>query len=143
MVVKTAVLGQVDCAACPVIRFPAGLIGLPEYQEFVLLDLPEHPRFKLLQSVKNAQFGLVVTSPFWFKPDYSFTLPDVYAVQLGDGEWEVLVTVTLAAKLQDITVNLLGPLVVSRTAGVGFQVLADKPDYSPRYHLLANWAKGE
>ena len=129
MVVNAACANSKDPKEQEMITFPQGLIGLEEYRKFVLNQVPEESLFQILQSVDDKSFGLIVTSPFWFAPNYSFELPDIYATQLGDQQGiEVLVTVTLSSDPKNSTVNLLGPLVISRYSGKGFQVLATDRD---------------
>lgn len=136
MVVNTAVASSQDWADRKIITFPQGLIGLEEYQKFVLNQVSDQSLFQILQSVDDENFGLVVTSPFWFVPDYSFELPDTYVAQLGDqAGLEVLVTVTLASDPKDITANLLGPLVINLNSGKGFQVLASDKDYTTKHKI--------
>lgn len=120
------------------IYFPRGLIGLAKYRNFVLERLPGQELFFLLQSVDDDKFGLVVTSPFWFMPAYEFVLPDIYLHELGDRQdVEIFVTITLAPEPQDITANLLGPLVLNRVAGIGFQVLVADRGYTTRHKLMS------
>lgn len=122
-----------------VITFPDGLIGLEQYKEFTLEEVPGQERFHALRSTADPDFTLVVTRPFWFKPDYAFDLPDACAARLGDGPVDVYVTVTLASRPADITVNLLGPLVINHATARGMQVIADGP-YTTRHKLLAGGA---
>jgi flagellar assembly factor FliW len=136
MVVDAACASSQDCAEREIITFPQGLIGVEEYRKFMLKQVPEENLFQILQSVEEEGFGLIVTSPFWVAPDYCFELPDSYSAQLGDAQGiEVLVTVTLASDPKDSTVNLLGPLVINRSSGKGFQVLASDRDYSTRHKI--------
>ncbi len=123
------------------ITFPEGLIGLKDHRRFIIKRIPEQEFFLLLQSVDDEYFGLVVTPPFWFKPDYEFELSDVYEERLGDKEaLEVFVVVTLAAKPQDITANLLGPIVLNRTSGVGFQMIVPDRGYVTQFKLMSSAA---
>lgn len=120
------------------IHFPHGLIGIKEYQKFVLKELPGHEHFFLLQSVDDKDFGLVITNPFWFIPEYQFDLDDAYSEQLGDKtNLEVFVTITLGSTADDITANLMGPVVLNRNVGIGFQVLVSNKNYTTRYKLMS------
>ena len=121
---------------CLKLLFPDGLIGLEEYRNFELRDLAEQEQFKILQCLDDDSFGLVVTSPFWFSPDYSFKVPSGYTAQLaGTDNLDIFVVVTLAAKPQDVTANLLGPIVINTQAGKGYQILASDEQYSTRHKL--------
>jgi flagellar assembly factor FliW len=121
-----------------IIHFPNGLIGLENYRKFMLKELPDHNLFFLLQSLEDEHFGLVVTNPFWFISDYEFDLPEAYGEQMGDKtNLEVLVTVNVASNPENITTNLLGPIVFDPNVGIGFQVLASDKNYTARYKLMS------
>ncbi|MDR3562384.1 MAG: flagellar assembly protein FliW [Negativicutes bacterium] len=136
MVVDAVCTSSQERTEGEMITFPQGLIGLEEYQKFVLKQVSEESLFQILQSKDEKGFELLVTSPFWVAPDYSFELPDIYSAQLGDAQGiEVLVTVTLASDPKDCTVNLLGPLVINRKSGKGFQVLASDKVYTTKHKI--------
>jgi flagellar assembly factor FliW len=119
-------------------HFPHGLIGLEDYKKFFLKELTGHEHFFLLQSVDDEDFGLVITNPFWFIPEYEFDLDDVYLEQLADKtNLEVFVTITLGATADKITANLMGPIVLDRKLGIGFQVLVSDKNYTTRYKLMS------
>lgn len=117
--------------------FPQGLVGLEGYHNFTINQLPDQELFMFLKSSDDKNFGLVITNPFWFVSDYEFELPDRYIRELGDGqEFQVFVTVTLAPKPEDITVNLVGPLVINRATGRGVQVVLENKKYTTKYKLM-------
>jgi flagellar assembly factor FliW len=126
-----------------VINFPEGLVGLKEYRQFTIKSIPNQEAFLLLQSTEDENFGLVITPPFWFKRDYEFELSDHYVKQLGDEEAvEVFAVVTLADTPQDTTANLLGPLVMNRKTGIGFQVLVPDRGYVTKHKILSEASIG-
>jgi flagellar assembly factor FliW len=129
--------------ALKTVKFPAGLVGLEEYRHFVLKELPEYPCFWMLKSMEEELFGLVLTNPFLFVPDYEFELPAAFLSQMGEKrQMEIFVTVTLAQKPQDITANLMGPIVIDRQQGIGFQVVLPDRNYSARYPLMSGLKAG-
>jgi flagellar assembly factor FliW len=128
-----------------VISFPEGLVGLKEYQRFIIKSIPDQEAFLLLQSTEEENFGLIITPPFWFEPDYEFELSDDYVEKLGDDNkefLEVFVVVTLADAPQNVTVNLLGPIVLNRKTGIGFQVLVPDRGYTAKHKLLSEASVG-
>lgn len=126
-----------------VITFPEGLVGLKEYQQFIIKSIPEQEAFLLLQSTEEENFGLVITPPFWFKPDYELELADDYVGKLGDKEaLEVFAVVTLADTPQKVTANLLGPIVLNRKTGIGFQVIVPDRGYTVKHKILSQASVG-
>lgn len=120
------------------IHFPKGLIGLENYREFILTELPDQTLFWLLQSLEDEHFGLVVTNPFWFMSDYDFELTESEVEQIGEkGKLDIFVTVNIAAIPEDITANLMGPIILDKNAGIGLQVLVSDKKYTTQYKLMS------
>ena len=119
------------------IHFPKGLIGLENYQYFTLAVLPDQTQFWLLQSVEDEHFGLVLTNPFWFMPDYDFELTESEAEQIGEkANVDVFVTVNVASTPENITANLMGPIILNPNTGIGFQMLVSNEKYTTQYKLM-------
>lgn len=120
------------------IHFPKGLIGLENYRDFTLSELPDQTQFWLLQSLEDEHFGLVITNPFWFMPDYDFELTESEIKQLGTKEKsDVFVTVNVAATPENITANLMGPIIVNQSTGTGFQAVNADKKYTTQYKLMS------
>lgn len=138
--------------------FPEGLLGFASYRRFVLSryqppDGSESP-FLLLQaketgaeagdararSTTSLSFPLI--SPYWLVPDYHVSPPPEVLARLGVGaaaDCVILVIVTLRERLEEITVNLQGPLLFNPLARLGCQLVVE--EYPVRYPLLGSGKK--
>jgi len=120
--------------------FPVGLIGFPYYQHYKLElfepgDGSESP-FLLLSSVgQEVVFPLI--HPLSLALDYRFPAsPELLAILKAQSAKDLvpLLIVTVREKLQEITVNLQGPVILHPKTCLGAQlVLEDRP---LRYPLL-------
>ncbi|OAM92843.1 flagellar assembly factor FliW [Pelosinus fermentans] len=120
------------------IHFPKGLIGLENYHDFTFATLPEQTQFWLLQSIEDKHFGLVVTNPFWFMPDYDFELTESETKQIGAKEsLDVFVTINVASTPENITANLMGPIIMNQNTGIGLQTLLADKKYTTQYKILS------
>lgn len=120
------------------VSFSNGLIGLEGYKNFILKELPGHDLFFLLQSLEDENFGLVVTNPFWFIADYEFELDEAQAEQMGEKtKLAVFVTVKVASTPENITANLMGPIIIDQNAGIGCQMLVSDKKYTTQYKLMS------
>lgn len=120
------------------IHFPKGLIGLENYHDFMLSELPDQTQFWLLQSLEDEHFGLVITNPFWFMPDYDFELMESEIGQIGAKErLDVFVTINVASTPENITANLMGPIVLNQNTGIGLQTLIADRKYTTQYKLMS------
>jgi flagellar assembly factor FliW len=138
--VKSTRFGDLDVPVEALIEFPAGLIGVGG-SRFALLSREESGAFKWLQETERDDLALPVTDPFAFFPDYEVRISDAEAERIGisdPAEADVLVIVRAAEALEDFSVNLLAPILISQQ--VGHQVINEAP--APiRVPLLAGLAE--
>ncbi|MDK2920711.1 MAG: flagellar assembly factor FliW [Desulfonauticus sp.] len=123
-------VGKVVLEKDKIITFPRGLIGFENYQEFVLLQIKDDSPFFLLQNIKNSRLGLIVTDPFLFDTNFSFSLNSIEEKILKIKKREdivVLVTVNIPpGEPEETTLNFSGPIVINKKARLGLQIaLAD------------------
>jgi flagellar assembly factor FliW len=121
--VNSSRFGQLAVPEEALIEFPAGLIGVGG-SRFALLTREENGAFKWLQETEREDLALPVTDPFAFFSDYEVRLSDAEAERIGiedPAEADVLVIVRAAESLEDFSVNLLAPILISRQ--VGHQVI--------------------
>lgn len=123
-----------------IITFLPGLLGFGQYTRYVLLERPQDAPFLWLQCVDAPDVAFVVLDPVLFFPDYR---PQSSPEVLGEveahheNEVEVLVILTIPpGRPQDITANLMGPLVINLAIRRGRQVVLDDPRYSHKHPLL-------
>lgn len=135
--VKSSRFGPLEVPEEAVIEFPDGLIGVGG-RRFALLVRDEESAFRWLQETERAELALPVVSPFEFFPDYAVEISDGEAARIGiedPEEAEVLAIVRAAAELEDFTINLMAPILVSR--GIAHQVINEAPGAELRAPLLA------
>lgn len=133
--------GTVEVEADAVLSFPRGLIGLGGSRYALLTTDPESP-FSWLHSVEDPDLALPVTRPWQFFPGYEVVVSDEEAATLGiggDAPADVWVTVRAAASIEDFTVNLRAPIVVtpSGEGPAAFQVINEAPGLDVRTPLFA------
>jgi len=119
-------LGAVEIDPQKIIFFSRGLIGFDYYRFFVLLQIKENSPFLLLQSTEDPDFGLIVTDPFAFYPQFEFEVSKeelkVLQVKTID-QLSVLVTVTIpAGQPENTTLNLSGPILINNKQRLGMQI---------------------
>jgi flagellar assembly factor FliW len=115
--------GTIEIPSHAVVEFPTGLIGLGG-SRYVLIARDENSPFVWLHSVDDASLALAVTNPFQFFPEYEVELSDSEAERIGitdPADADVYLTVRAAESLEDFTVNLRAPILISK--GRGFQVI--------------------
>lgn len=124
MWIATTRFGPIQFEPEDVIRFPEGILGLPECQDWLLLADGRNQSLAWLQSVDRPEAALCVVSPRRFVPNYQVRLPrrELEPLELEDLEAaEVLVVVSRTSGY--ITLNLKAPLVLNLQRGLGRQVV--------------------
>ena len=129
------------------IEFPAGLIGMEEWHQYVLVSHPAGGTLRILQSLDDQRISLLMMPAAEIVPDYRLLLSEADAQQLkyepGAGSIAVTtpaVSIYCILSVQEepfvVTGNLLGPLVINWESNVGMQVIVSNSNYSPRYPLI-------
>jgi flagellar assembly factor FliW len=142
MLVQSTRFGPFEVDQSRALNFTQGLLGFPDSTTYVAIEVEETP-YLWLQSVEEEDVAFLATSPFAFFPGYDLVLSDEDQRELGvdDPEQvEVLALLTVhrsGEEAQDITANLLGPIVVNVESRQARQLVLDNPDYSTRVPLVA------
>ncbi len=134
LAVCTTRFGDLVVAPAAVVTFADGLVGFPDAKRFVAVphDAAGSP-FVWLQSVERAELAFLLLPPALVSPGYA---PPVSGTMNPD-EAALWAIVTLPpGRPQDMTVNLLGPLVI--TGSVGRQIVLDNADgrYDARHSVV-------
>jgi flagellar assembly factor FliW len=129
--------GTVEVPAEAIVEFPTGLIGLGG-RRYALLARSEESTFVWLHSLEDPELALPLTNPWRFFNSYEVELADDEAARIGvtdADETAVYVTVRAAETLEDFSVNLRAPILISN--GNGHQVINQAPDAPVRAPLFA------
>lgn len=119
--------------------FPAGLLGLPDCQNFTLshFDAGDGKVSPFLHlQCKDQELSFLAIHPDLIARDYGLPLSSELLECLGaESEQQILplLIVTVREHTKQITVNLQGPLVIAIDSGIGAQLVIE--DYPVRYPL--------
>jgi flagellar assembly factor FliW len=122
------------------VNFPAGLLGFPMCRRYRLepfnLGNGDPSPFLILNCL-DQELSFPLIHPSSIALDYRFPVNGGLLTALGAESEEQLITlliVTVRDRLEDITLNLQGPLVVNRTSSLGLQLVLE--EYPVRYPLF-------
>ena len=122
------------------LNFPAGLLGFPDCQRFELSHFEAgagNPSPFFVLSSRDRELTCVVLHPDWITRDYCVPLSAELLGRLGvDSGRQVLplLIVTVRERVEEITVNLQGPLAIGIDTAVGVQLVVE--EYPLRYPLI-------
>jgi len=139
-IIKNVNFGKIEVNESQKLFFPFGLFGFEDYKEYYLVDVNISP-FLLLQEKYDENIGFIVCDPFLFFSDYEFDL-DENTMKVIDAKSQddilILTIITLSDKMEEITTNLLGPLVINRKNHVGIQYIINSDKYTTKHKLFLN-----
>ena len=141
MQVQSSRFGSFEIEDSRTLNFSQSLLGFPDSTTYVVVEVEDTP-YIWLQSVEEPDVAFLATSPFLFFPSYDLELgdEDQATLEVDDAsqvEVLTLLTVHRAGELpENITANLLGPIVINTESRQALQLVLDNPDYSTRVPLV-------
>lgn len=135
MLIHSTRFGEIEIGEEDIIKFPEGLPGFPDEVAFVLLPYQEDSPFSFLQSVTDCNLAFLIVDPFAFFKDYVFEIDDQTAEDLKLSEENlpmIINIVSVPEKVENITANLLAPIVINRRSHIGRQIVLEKTQYSTK-----------
>ncbi len=127
--------GAFTYAQSEVIEFPWGIPGFSKLHRFIALHLDEQPRFVWLQSLDDLSVALPAADPWSIFPDYEPKVPAyaTTALEINSPEdFAVLCILVVTQDAQEMTMNLLAPVLVNLKTRKARQVTIENGDYSVR-----------
>ena len=135
IVVDSTRFGDLEVPADSVIDLPAGLIGFPSANKFILVE--HKPPFSWFHSCDDPNLAFVVIDGAEFGQHYNWKPPlnDRDCDFKEADEFAILLIVTVRSDPSLTTVNLKAPLFVNIRNRKGVQVIFDDARYSTRHPL--------
>lgn len=153
MLVKTKYFGENDLAEEKILTFENGIMGFEDYKKYAILFDSEKGENKgaisWLQSLDEEMLAIPIIDPLVIKEDYNPIVEEELLKPLGqltEENMAMLVTMTIPADLEEMTVNLRAPLIINLDTKKGCQVIVENKDYEIKYKiydLLKQQMKGD
>lgn len=138
--IKTTRFGDIELEADRIIQFIKPIFGFEHIQEYALFEHGDDSPFFWLQAVTEPSLAFVTTNPMYFDIPYEFTLPEEVRELLkldSTDELTVLNIVSLPAdNPQNMTANLLAPILINSKKGQAFQYVLNDTNYTTKTRLL-------
>lgn len=139
--IQTSRFGKITVDTDRVITMTSPFLGFPESRRFVLRPHGKDSPFMWLQSLDNPQLAFVLLHTAGFLPHYQPKIPAFVLKELGNplhGECETFIILTIPrGNPQQMTANLLGPVMVNIPKKLAKQVLLDPMQYDPCWPVFA------
>ena len=141
MKVNTRIFGEVDIEEAKLITFEGGIIGFPDMKKFALIYDSEkgvNAGIRYLQSMDEPTFAMPVMDPLSVCEDYNPEVEDELLKNLGNLDGDnllVMTTVTVPKDIKEMSVNLMGPIIINTDNRKACQVIVDGDKYPVRYPI--------
>jgi len=133
---KTSRFGEIEIDQTRSLRFPEGILGFPGQKEYVILEHKPGSPFCWLQSTEIPDLAFVMVDPLIVKGDFleGLSPSDRRLFETDDGAQKaVFALVTIPpGKVDRMTVNLLGPVLIDLETRTARQVILANAGYSHR-----------
>jgi len=139
MIVQSTRFGELDVPDGQILDFPQGVLGFPEEKRFALMEYKPESPFYILQSVSDPDLTFLMINPFVFFNDYEFNMDDALMAEIGvteDNPPTVFNIATVKDKIENMTVNLAGPVLVNLRDRKAAQWVIEKTQFPTRYSLF-------
>lgn len=141
MKVNTRIFGEVDIEEAKLITFEGGIIGFPDMKKFALIYDSEkgiNAGIRYLQSMDEPTFAMPVMDPLSVCEDYNPEVEDELLKNLGNLDGDnllVMTTVTVPRDIKEMSVNLMGPIIINTDTRKACQVIVDGDKYPVKYPI--------
>jgi flagellar assembly factor FliW len=131
--------GRLTVREDQIIFLNPGLLGFSRFQRYLLIQHTQESPFLWLQSVDHPDLAFVVIDPCYLVPDYqpplTGVLKELEAETLEDLKIVTILTIPPGAP-QEMTVNLMGPVVINLKNRKGKQIIIEDPRYHHKHRVL-------
>lgn len=127
--------GTLEYAETDVIEFPWGLPGFSNHRRWLLLTLETQPGYIWLQSLDDSKVAIPTAEPSMIFEHYEPKLPAYCFVALdieNADDFALLGVVVVTENAEEMTMNLMAPIVVNMKARKARQVMLENSNYSVR-----------
>jgi flagellar assembly factor FliW len=126
MDLNTSRFGPLRVESEDLLQFPAGLLGMEDCRQWVLLGDAQHPAVAWLQSVERPKVALALVSPRRFVPEYRMRVARAELAPLESDDLSgVQLLVVVGRSDRGITLNLKAPLLIHPGRRLGCQVVTN------------------
>ncbi len=129
--------GEIEYDPANLLHFPAGIIGLPNLRDFVVMPNKKNGPLFWIQSVDEPEMAFVLTDPTNFFLDYNVQPDSLHKESLGITDEDECYTLTVVTVPPDkkITLNLAAPILFAPNSNRAIQVIVENSAYKTKTPL--------
>lgn len=124
--------------------FPEGIIGFEAHKEYRIVSEKSKEPFFWLQSQTDSEINFIIIDPLEFKADYKplVSAQDLEALKINNIEECLCYVIICVPQGSDqISANLLAPIMINKQDNICRQVVLQEQDYSIQHLVLDEMLK--
>lgn len=147
MKLMTSNFGEIEVDQNQVITFEDGLPGFENLKQFTIIYDEENGLFSFMQSLEEDNICFTLINSLDIIKNYSFEVDDQLIAGLGpmgDKGLALYSIVVIPDNFENITANLLAPIIINMDTMKGMQVILNEENYQvkhPIYDYLLTYLK--
>jgi len=121
-----------------IFTFPQGILGFEEIKEYLFLINHKVEPFLFMQALHDSNLSFVCIETFLIKPDYTIEIPkeSINVLELKSPSDVLLLSiVTIRKNVEDITANLMSPIVINMMNSKAQQVITENSHYPVQFKI--------
>jgi flagellar assembly factor FliW len=129
--------GIIEYEASNLLHFPAGMIGLPNLRNFIVIPAKKDGPLFWIQNVDDPDFAFILTDPGNFFLDYKIQLDESEknSLQIENAKDCYTLSIVTVPSDQNITINLAAPILYSPETNRAIQVVLEDNKYQTKTPL--------
>jgi flagellar assembly factor FliW len=129
--------GIIEYNATNLLHFPAGMIGLPNLRNFVVIPPKKDGPLFWIQNVDDPDFAFILTDPANFFLDYKIKLDESEknSLQIDNEKDCYTLSIVTVPPDQNVTINLAAPILYSPETNRAIQVILEDNEYQTKTPL--------
>jgi flagellar assembly factor FliW len=144
IIIKSRFLGELQVDKNKIINFEEGILGFEDIREYCIISIPEKEQFSLLQSIEDENISFVLIKPWDFFGDYEIDLKENHLKTMNIESSDQLAIYSIVSfKKNDITANLLAPVVINVDTNKGSQIVLHSQEYKTKHSIFIEKSKEE
>lgn len=146
MLVKSLRLGQMEIPDGKLIRTEKPILGFEHLSVYCLVEVDELRPFLWMQSAEDPAIAFLVVNPRVFFPDYRIGVNSKEIAELDVNRAESVETyviVTVSEDLNEMSVNLQGPIIINTENNKAKQLILVNSDYRIVHRILDTFEQEE
>jgi flagellar assembly factor FliW len=129
--------GEIEYDPEKLLNFPAGLIGLPNLRQFIVMPNKKEGPLFWIQSIDDPDMAFVLTDPTNFFLEYRVQPDNLERqnLQIDEEDDCFILSIVTVSPDQNITLNLAAPILFAPKSNRAIQVILENGNYTAKTPL--------